>query len=70
LELVHELRSSLTIIGLLSRRLEGAEQPQFQAELGQMQRLLNAVSQLAQLEGVKAAPREPVNLARLAREEV
>jgi signal transduction histidine kinase len=70
LGLVHELRSSLTVISLLSRRLEAAEQPQLLAELGQMQRLLTGVSQLAQLEGLKAAPCEPVNLARLAREQM
>ncbi len=70
LEVVHELRTSLTIIGLVSRRLEGPDQPQLLAELGQVQQTLNSVSQLAQLEGVKAAPREPVNLARLAREEI
>jgi signal transduction histidine kinase len=70
LELVHDLRSSLTVISLLSRRLEGVEQPQLLAELGQMQRLLTGVSQLAQLDDLSAAPRQPVNLARLAREEM
>jgi two-component system OmpR family sensor kinase len=74
---VHELRTSLTIITLISRYLvppEGTAQGQtmfkeFQEELGHLHELLNTASFLAQVD-IGLHQYEPVNLAQVARQEI
>lgn len=74
---VHELRTSLTIITLLSRHLTPSESTaqgqmmlqEFQEELGHLHELLNTASFLAQVD-IGLCQHEPVNLAQVARQEI
>ncbi len=70
---IHELRGSLTVASLISYQL-ATEQPspqvlELRAELRRIHRILDTASQLIQVSQGLDRP-EPLNLARLARQEV
>ncbi len=74
-DFMHELRTSLMIIALISRNLEGmAHDPlmlkELQEELGCMHEMIDATSILTQFNGLGPPQHEPVDLALLARQEV